>query len=461
MNVTQAFLLSKLCIPRMVETAGGGAIVNISSRSSDMVQTAFVAYGAGKAALNMMTRNLAAEVAPKVRVNAISVGGVETDALAVVLTNDALREQFNRNTPMGRPGTVEDIAACALYLASPASAWVTGKIFQVDGGTEHPSMSVPVKAALVSLGMALQLYAHPFSSYCQKVLVALYENATPFELRMLDFGPEADERIAAEFAALWPLQRMPVLVDAGRPVMEATIIIEHLQLFHPGRVRFAPRRRARRARRADDGPLLRQLRDDADAEDRVRRDPQAGSARRAGRRRRARAARHRLSLARRQGSRAASGPRAARSASPTAPPHRRCSTPTGSIRSRASTRACATIASACSRGRRTRAPSTRRGRIARISRSGIRGGTETQPNWIQNVFPKESQRAEIAMASPRQVQCLLWDFGDTLCDELRSGVRAPNGWRSTARSMTRTGSALPGAWARSTPIRSWRSWLDA
>jgi glutathione S-transferase len=88
--------------------------------------------------------------------------------------------------------------------------------------------------------MALQLYAHPFSSYCQKVLVALYENATPFELRMLGFGPEADERIAAEFAALWPLQRMPVLVDTGRPVMEATVIIEHLQLFHPGRVRLLP-----------------------------------------------------------------------------------------------------------------------------------------------------------------------------------------------------------------------------
>jgi 7-alpha-hydroxysteroid dehydrogenase len=103
MNVTQAFLLSKLCIPKMVETAGGGTIVNISSRSSDMVQTAFVAYGAGKAALNMMTRNLAVEVAPKVRVNAISVGGVETEGLAVVLTNHELREQFNRNTPMGRP----------------------------------------------------------------------------------------------------------------------------------------------------------------------------------------------------------------------------------------------------------------------------------------------------------------------------------------------------------------------
>jgi 7-alpha-hydroxysteroid dehydrogenase len=143
MNVTQAFLLSKLCIPKMVETAGGGAIVNISSRSSDMVQTAFVAYAAGKAALNMVTRNLAAEFAPKVRVNALSVGGVETDALAVVLKDERARRAFEAGTPLGRPGSVEDIAAAALYLASPAAGWVTGKVFQVDGGTEFPAIRVP------------------------------------------------------------------------------------------------------------------------------------------------------------------------------------------------------------------------------------------------------------------------------------------------------------------------------
>jgi 7-alpha-hydroxysteroid dehydrogenase len=143
-NVTSAFLLSKMVVPQMVETAGGGAIVNISSRSSDMVMPSFVAYGTAKAALNMMTRNLAVEVAPKVRVNAISVGGIATESLQVVLTNDALRAQFEANTPMGRPGTVEDIAACALYLASDASGWVTGKIFQVDGGTESPAITLPV-----------------------------------------------------------------------------------------------------------------------------------------------------------------------------------------------------------------------------------------------------------------------------------------------------------------------------
>ena len=143
-NVTQAFLLTKLAARQMVDTAGEGAVVNISSRSSDMVQTSFVAYAAGKAALNMMTRNIAAELAPLVRVNAISVGGVATDALEMVLTDDNLRAQFEANTPMRRPGTPEDIACAALYLASPASSWVTGKIFQVDGGTEAPSIAVPV-----------------------------------------------------------------------------------------------------------------------------------------------------------------------------------------------------------------------------------------------------------------------------------------------------------------------------
>ncbi len=83
----------------------------------------------------------------------------------------------------------------------------------------------------------MQLYAHPFSSYCQKVLIALYENATRFDVRMLAVG---DERADAEHAALWPLRRMPVLVDDGRTVVEATIIIEHLDLEHPGSVRFLP-----------------------------------------------------------------------------------------------------------------------------------------------------------------------------------------------------------------------------
>jgi glutathione S-transferase len=85
--------------------------------------------------------------------------------------------------------------------------------------------------------MALVLYAHPFSSYCQKVLIALYENGTPFELRLLE-GP--DSPAMQELAAHWPMKRFPVLVDCGRTVIEASCIIEHLGLYHPGPVRLLP-----------------------------------------------------------------------------------------------------------------------------------------------------------------------------------------------------------------------------
>ena len=99
--------------------------------------------GVGKAAMNMMTLNMAPEFAPKIRVNAISVGGVATDSLKVVLKKEAARKQFNNGVPMKRPGEVEGIAAAALYLASPAASWVTGKVFQIDGGVSAPAIWVP------------------------------------------------------------------------------------------------------------------------------------------------------------------------------------------------------------------------------------------------------------------------------------------------------------------------------
>ncbi|MGH6919689.1 MAG: glutathione S-transferase family protein [Geminicoccaceae bacterium] len=85
--------------------------------------------------------------------------------------------------------------------------------------------------------MTLKLYAHPFSSYCQKVLIALYENDTPFDFRML--APD-DAAATAELEALWPMKKFPVLVDDGRTFVEASIIIEHLMLEHPGPVRLIP-----------------------------------------------------------------------------------------------------------------------------------------------------------------------------------------------------------------------------
>ncbi|WP_068826976.1 glutathione S-transferase family protein [Pseudomonas sp. BMS12] len=85
--------------------------------------------------------------------------------------------------------------------------------------------------------MALELYAHPFSSYCQKVLIALYENATPFEYRLLAAEqPQNMQRLTE----LWPLRRFPLLRDNDQTVVESSIIIEHLQLRHPGPIRLIP-----------------------------------------------------------------------------------------------------------------------------------------------------------------------------------------------------------------------------
>lgn len=85
--------------------------------------------------------------------------------------------------------------------------------------------------------MSLQLYFHPFSSYCQKALIALYENAIPFEPQLLE---APDSPVARRFAELWPIKRFPVLVDGDRTVLEASCIIEYLGLHHPGPVELIP-----------------------------------------------------------------------------------------------------------------------------------------------------------------------------------------------------------------------------
>ena len=83
--------------------------------------------------------------------------------------------------------------------------------------------------------MSLTLYAHPFSSYCQKVLIALYENDVAFTYRMIE-----DPGVGEELARLWPMKRFPILRENGRVVMETSAIIEYLQLHHPGPVRLIP-----------------------------------------------------------------------------------------------------------------------------------------------------------------------------------------------------------------------------
>ena len=133
-NVTVAFALSAKCAPHM-QKAGGGAIVNISSSASRYSQKHFSAYGTAKAALNQMTRLLAADFAPHIRVNAIAPGAILTDALAPYLDEAATAKMIGL-TPLHSMGMPADIAAAALYLASPAARWITGKILEVDGGAE-------------------------------------------------------------------------------------------------------------------------------------------------------------------------------------------------------------------------------------------------------------------------------------------------------------------------------------
>ena len=141
-NVTTAFAMTRLAVPRMVETAGGGAIVNISSAAGRFNARGFASYGTAKAALSFLTKNLAQDFAPKVRVNGIVVGSILTEALARFMNED-LERQMLAKTPMGRLGDVEDIAACALYLASPAASYVTGEVYGVNGGLTQIQVEMP------------------------------------------------------------------------------------------------------------------------------------------------------------------------------------------------------------------------------------------------------------------------------------------------------------------------------
>ena len=140
-NLTSAFVLTRTCLPHMLAREGG-AVLNISSAAGRIVRKGFVAYGTAKAALSFMTKQLAAEFAPRVRVNALAVGAVETSALRPFLTDD-IRQKMEAMTPMRRLGTVDDIALAALWLCSPAGAWVTGKVVEVDGGTESTNWPFP------------------------------------------------------------------------------------------------------------------------------------------------------------------------------------------------------------------------------------------------------------------------------------------------------------------------------
>jgi 7-alpha-hydroxysteroid dehydrogenase len=138
-NVATAHALVRASVPAMLQ-GDGGAVVNISSVMGKVVGRGYLAYGTAKAALAHYTRLAARDLAPRIRVNAVGVGSTATSALEIVLQSDELRTTMEQTTPLKRIGDPEDIAAAVLYLSSPAGAYVTGKVLEVDGGLETPNL---------------------------------------------------------------------------------------------------------------------------------------------------------------------------------------------------------------------------------------------------------------------------------------------------------------------------------
>jgi NAD(P)-dependent dehydrogenase (short-subunit alcohol dehydrogenase family) len=138
LNLRTPFLLTQAVARRMIADKRGGSIVNISSTASTLARPGIAHYGASKAGLNQLTRNLAVELAPHgIRVNAILPGVIETETVQATLTTPAAIAEMGAKQariPMGRLGTPEEIAELAAFLLSPASSYSTGGLFTADGG---------------------------------------------------------------------------------------------------------------------------------------------------------------------------------------------------------------------------------------------------------------------------------------------------------------------------------------
>lgn len=137
-NVSSPIELTRLCVPHIV-ARGGGAVLNIGSMAGRHASRGYIAYGTAKAALAHATKLMASDLAPKIRVNAILPGAVETWALNWFLgykeeQGEPVRDTMIERTLLQRNGETSDIGGAALFLVSEASSWVTGKLLEVDGG---------------------------------------------------------------------------------------------------------------------------------------------------------------------------------------------------------------------------------------------------------------------------------------------------------------------------------------
>lgn len=134
-NVSATFEMVRLSVPHLL-ARGGGSVINISSVAGKKSTRGGLVHGTLKATVSHMTKMMAADLAPKIRVNAILPGAIETAALGRYLaTRDpSIRETMHARTAMRRNGRPDDISPAAVYLASPAACWVTGKLIEIDGG---------------------------------------------------------------------------------------------------------------------------------------------------------------------------------------------------------------------------------------------------------------------------------------------------------------------------------------
>lgn len=153
LNFFAPVLLTRAAVPLMRE--GGGAVINISSGYARVAHIGSIPYGGAKAALEQATRMMAMEYAPAVRVNAIRVGAIQTENMKqnLLAARPGIGEKLAAWTPVGRLGVPEDIAAAVLYLAAPASGYVTGKILDVDGGLVMERSVMEIIATAERLGV--------------------------------------------------------------------------------------------------------------------------------------------------------------------------------------------------------------------------------------------------------------------------------------------------------------------
>jgi NAD(P)-dependent dehydrogenase (short-subunit alcohol dehydrogenase family) len=147
LNLIAPLLLAQRANAVMQAQDGGGAIVNIASVSGTRPSPGTAAYGAAKAGLISLTRSLAVEWAPKVRVNAVVAGPIRTEQAALHYGSEAGIAAVGATIPLGRMGTPDDVAGACLFLASPLASWVSGSALVVDGGGERPAFLDAAKAA--------------------------------------------------------------------------------------------------------------------------------------------------------------------------------------------------------------------------------------------------------------------------------------------------------------------------